>query len=141
MLLGYRVGSVSVSPWLASFARTSPLAVAMIIPGDTPRYVSMEGASESAGGDPNDPDRGSNDPKLNNKEADKILREKGYRPEKQLSSQGNTVYYNPKGQPKYLVRSNTSHRGDAFKGYNSPKDIKLDNRAGSYDVNLQKVGK
>jgi len=57
MLLGYRVGSVSVSPWLASFARTSPLAVAMIIPGDTPRYVSMEGASESATGGPMpDPD-------------------------------------------------------------------------------------
>ncbi|MEH8019555.1 toxin C-terminal domain-containing protein [Rheinheimera muenzenbergensis] len=91
--------------------------------------------------DPNDPDRGSNDPKLNNKEADKILRKKGYKPQKQLSSQSNTVYYNPKGQPKYLVRSNTSHRGDAFKGYNSPRDIKLDNRAGSYDVNLNRVGK
>ncbi|MCL1043690.1 FG-GAP-like repeat-containing protein [Shewanella marisflavi] len=96
------------------------------------------------GGGPDDDEehnRGSNDAQLTNKEADKILREKGYKPQQGLKSQKNTVYYNPKGSPKYLVRSNTSHTGDAFKGYNSPKDIKLKNRTGSYDVNLKRTGK
>jgi hypothetical protein len=104
----------------------------------------MRGDAVSSPGSPTpDPDdeRGSNDSKLTSKQADALLRQKGYKPQKGLTSQNNTVYYNPKGQPKYLVRSNTSHTGDAFKGYDSPMNIRLNKRSGSYDINLRKTGK
>lgn len=94
--------------------------------------------------DPEDPKKGSNDPKINNAQADKILKQNGYKQVKGLNSQGNKVYFNPKppkGAPKYMVRSNTSHRGDAFKGFNSQRDVDLGRRAGSYNVRLQWVGK
>lgn len=104
----------------------------------------MRGDAVSSPGSPMpDPDdeRGSNDSKLTSKQANALLRQKGYKPQKGLTSQNNTVYYNPKGQPKYLVRSNTSHTGDAFKGYDSPMNIRLNKRSGSYDINLRKTGK
>ena len=58
------------------------------------------------------------------------------------------IFYNKKGKPAYLVKSNTSHSGDVFKGFNDQASAlaaarsgtsKSNQRSGSYDINLNRV--
>ncbi len=51
------------------------------------------------------------------------------------------VYYKKGGNPKYVLISNSYHHLDAFKGFDSIRDIKLDKRNGSYDLFMNKVSK
>ncbi len=54
--------------------------------------------------------------------------------------------YNPKGNPKYIVRSNTSHAsGEAFKGFNTQAEAEIartgkEFRNGTYDKDLNRIG-
>ena len=59
------------------------------------------------------------------------------------------ILVNPKGNPKYLIRSNTSHSGDVYKGFNNERDAinaaqkgssKPNERVGSYNIHLERVG-
>lgn len=61
---------------------------------------------------------------------------------------GEKIMYNKKGNPSYLVRSNTSHSGDVYKAFNNEKSAidssrknssKPNQRAGSYDIHLNRV--
>ena len=67
-----------------------------------------------------------------------IASKKGYEASKVDQTK---VLYNKNGSPKYLVRSRTTHKGDVYKGYDSERDIRKNNRNGSYDIHLNKVGK
>lgn len=49
------------------------------------------------------------------------------------------LYYNKKGDPKYLVISRSSHNGDVYKGYKTEKDYNNGIRCGSYDAYLNLV--
>lgn len=58
-------------------------------------------------------------------------------------------YFIKKGNPKYLIRSNTSHSGDVFKGVNDERSAiniasrgssKTGERLGSYNIHLERVG-
>lgn len=51
------------------------------------------------------------------------------------------AYYNKRGNPKYLVISDSYHHLDAFKGYENLEDLKRNLRSGSYDIYLNKVSK
>ncbi|WP_081258182.1 DUF637 domain-containing protein [Moraxella catarrhalis] len=62
---------------------------------------------------------------------------------------GVKLFYNKKGNPKYLIRSNTSHSGDVFKGVNDERSAiniasrgssKAGERLGSYNIHLERVG-
>ncbi|MPX33350.1 hypothetical protein C0152_08400 [Moraxella catarrhalis] len=62
---------------------------------------------------------------------------------------GVKLFYNKKGNPKYLIRSNTSHSGDVFKGVNDERSAiniasrgssKTGERLGSYNIHLERVG-
>ncbi len=61
---------------------------------------------------------------------------------------GEEIMYNKKGNPSYLVKSNTSHSGDVYKGFNNEKSAidasrknssKPNQRTGSYDIHLNRV--
>ncbi|MBR0573019.1 MULTISPECIES: VENN motif pre-toxin domain-containing protein [Pasteurellaceae] len=91
--------------------------------------------------------RGVNKNPYTFKELSAIAIKKGYEPKK---VSGQILLYNKKGNPKYLIRSNTSHKGDVFKGFNDEKSAinaaksgrSIENdRIGSYDIHLNKVGK
>jgi len=48
--------------------------------------------------------------------------------------------------PKYVVKSDTSHTGDAWKGFKTPEAARNTGsssitRTGSYDANMNKTGK
>ena len=74
-----------------------------------------------------------------------IISKKGYEAK---TIEKTKIFVNSKGKPKFLVRSNTSHSGDVFKGFNDQasalaaaksKSSKSFQRTGSYDINLNRV--
>ncbi|CAC9646540.1 hypothetical protein [uncultured Gammaproteobacteria bacterium] len=103
--------------------------------------VAGTGAPMPDGGPSEDwDDKGNNNPVFRtSKDMDKFARNNGYKKVQGEKIQGQQVYFNKKGTPKYIVRSNTSHHGDSIKGFNSIKDIRNKNRFGSYDSNFNKV--
>ena len=74
-----------------------------------------------------------------------IASKKGYEASKVDQTK---VLYNKNGSPKYLVRSNTSHSGEVFKGFNNENSAiaaarsgtsRTNQRVGSYDIHLNRV--
>ena len=64
----------------------------------------------------------------------------GYKEVKGVKSQGEKVFHNKKGEPKFITRDRTGHKGGAFKGADSAKDLgKKETRAGTYNQDLKKI--
>lgn len=74
------------------------------------------------------------------KEALKILKYKQVKVIKD-NNEKITAFYNKKGNPKFLVISDSYHHLDAFKGYSNLQDLKANVRSGNYDIYLNKVSK
>lgn len=62
---------------------------------------------------------------------------------------GEELLVNEKGNPRYLVISNSSHSGDVFKGFNDKGKAvssakrgssRKEDRVGSYNIRLERVG-
>lgn len=89
--------------------------------------------------------RGSNIPNYTSKQAKQLAEAAGYRGQGKASN-GETIYYNPNGSPKYILRSNTSHAsGEAFKGFNTQAEAQIartgkEFRNGTYDKDLNRIG-
>ena len=85
--------------------------------------------------------------KYSNKNAAEVAENFGYQ---QKKVDGKTIFFNKKGDPPYLVKSTTGHTDEMFKGFdnlaaalkgaakNSSKSIE---RTGTYDANLNRIGK
>lgn len=74
-----------------------------------------------------------------------VISKKGYEAK---TIEKTKIFVNNKGKPKFLVRSNTSHSGDVFKGFNDQasalaaaqnKSSKPYQRTGSYDIHLNRI--
>lgn len=90
--------------------------------------------------------RGLNTNPYSFSDLEKIASEFGY---ESKTIGGVKLFYNKKGNPKYLIRSNTSHSGDIFKGVNDERSAinivsrgssKTGERLGSYNIHLERVG-
>ena len=90
---------------------------------------------------------GTSSNKYSNKNAAEVAENFGYQ---QKKVDGKTIFFNKKGDPPYLVKSTTGHTDEMFKGFdnlaaalkgaakNSSKSIE---RTGTYDANLNRIGK
>ena len=92
--------------------------------------------------------RGSNDAKFTNKQAKENAKKNGYKDTGQKGgpSGKSTICYKKKGDPKYIVKSETSHNGDAWKGFRTISDAKQRSTkstyiAVSYEENMRRIGK
>lgn len=84
--------------------------------------------------------RGSNTPKFKtNKEMDDFAITKGYTEVKGVGSQGQKIYYNKKGNPKYISKSNTDHNGEVVKGYDTLKNAEKGKNYKNYDSEFNEV--
>jgi hypothetical protein len=119
---------------------------------DTDSTIAQGGSSTVAGGGKKPPSDGEDDnwmpsdkPSVTRQEATEIAKENGYTKVGKTKN-GEQIFYNKKGNPPYIVRSNSQHtRGEIYKGFNTEKQAEIagtgkNSRTGTYDSKLNRVG-
>ncbi|GIU52752.1 hypothetical protein TUM4438_46170 [Shewanella sairae] len=64
----------------------------------------------------------------------------GYKEVKGVKSQGEKVFKNKNNSPNFITRDRDGHKGGAFKGADSVKNLgRKDTRSGTYDKVLKRI--